>query len=216
MSELTFKLTTESMVNNFGVTLYRIEALVDIKARGVKKGDKGGWVESERLSNGDARVSGNAWVYGDAWVYGNAQVSGNAQVYGNAWVYGDAQVSGDAWVYGDAQVYGNAQVSGDAWVSGDAQVYGNAQVYGDVWVYGNARLIAKARFTLGYFVGGDDSDKPTFAEITDQTGSDFWRHQYVIGEYKIEQIVDEPEEKAKEVEPETITLNGKTYRLVEE
>ncbi len=116
MQAIKFELTSETTVNAWGVTLFRIKATVDIRARGVKKGELGGWVESTHLDNGDARVSGNAWVYGDARVSGDAQV------------YGDAQVSGNA------QVYGNAQVSGDAHVSGDAQVYGDARVYGDALV----------------------------------------------------------------------------------
>ena len=114
-----FKLTSETKVNIFGVTLYRLELTIDCKWG--KKGEKGGWVESENLKNGNARVSGDAWVSGDAQVYGDARVYGNAQVYGNARVSGNAQV------------YGNARVSGDAWVSGNARVSGDAQVYGDAW-----------------------------------------------------------------------------------
>ena len=67
-----FKLTTTTKVNIFGVTLYQLELIIDCKWG--KKGDKGGWVESENLSNGDARVSGDARVYGDAQVYGNGLV----------------------------------------------------------------------------------------------------------------------------------------------
>ena len=86
MSELKFKLTTETKINAWGIKLFRIEATVDFKngSTQIKSGDKGGWVVSEKTSNGDARVSGNAWVYGDAEVYGDARVSGDAQVYGNA------------------------------------------------------------------------------------------------------------------------------------
>ena len=78
--DIKFKLTAESKINAFGVKLFRIEATVDIKSRGVSKGDKGGWLSSEKLDNGNARVSGNAWVYGDAEVYGDARVYGNARV----------------------------------------------------------------------------------------------------------------------------------------
>lgn len=53
-----FKLTTETKVNAWGVTLFRIELTADCKWG--KKGDKGGWIESENLQNG------NAWVYGNA------------------------------------------------------------------------------------------------------------------------------------------------------
>ena len=77
MADVKFKLTSES-ITVFGIKLFRIEAIVDIKARGVKKGEKGGFVESTHLDNGDARVSGDAWVFGDAWVSGDAQVSGDA------------------------------------------------------------------------------------------------------------------------------------------
>ena len=104
--EKHFKLTNETKVNIFGVTLFRIECTIDCKW--AKVGDKGGWVEKED------NIRGNAWVSGDAEVYGNAWVSGNAEVSGNARVYGDAEVSGNARVYGDAWVSGNARVYGDA------------------------------------------------------------------------------------------------------
>ena len=99
-----YELTKETLTY-FGKTLYRIKALKDFS--NVKKGDLGGFVESEdNLSQ-----TGNAWVFGDAKVYGDAKVSGNA------WVHENAKVYENAWVYGDAQVYGNAQVYGDAKVS---------------------------------------------------------------------------------------------------
>lgn len=84
----------------------------------------------------------------------------------------------NAWVSGDAWVYGNARVYGDAWVSGDARVYGNA------------RVSAKASFTKGWFIGGSDSDQIT--NITGKTGSDYWKNQYVLGDYEITPIEDEP------------------------
>ncbi|HGF4559044.1 TPA: hypothetical protein ACF360_004247, partial [Escherichia coli] len=53
------------------VTLYRIRALRDIPQRGVKAGDRGGWVAGEHnlSQDDDACVYGNARVYDDAWVY---------------------------------------------------------------------------------------------------------------------------------------------------
>ena len=53
-----FKLTNETKINAFGITLYRIECTLDIKW--AKVGDKGGWVETEDNINGNAWVSGNA------------------------------------------------------------------------------------------------------------------------------------------------------------
>src|SRR3984885_15052119 len=123
-----FKLTAEKKVNIFGIELFRIELTADCKWG--KKGEKGGWIESENCPDGNARVSCNAKVYGNAQVYGDAWVYGDARVSGNAWVSGNAQVYGDAWVYGDAQVYGDARVSGDAQVSGDAWEKSPLQIQG--------------------------------------------------------------------------------------
>ena len=109
-----YKLTDETIVNEFGTTLYRIELTKDCVWG--KAGTKGGYIEKESNLSGNARVYGNARVSGDAQVSGTAQVFRNAQVYGtarvfrNALVYGDARVSGTALVYGTAWVYGNAQV----------------------------------------------------------------------------------------------------------
>ena len=71
-----YELTTEVKVE-FGITLHRIRALVDIARYGVKAGDLGGWIEKEANldQEGDAWVSGEARVFGDAWVYGEARLS---------------------------------------------------------------------------------------------------------------------------------------------
>ncbi len=115
-----YELTSNFIVNVFGVKLFQIKALVSFS--NVEVNELGGYIEKE----------GNLDQHGNAWVSGNAQVSGNAWVSGNAQVSGDARVSGNAQVYGDARVYGSAQVYGDA------RVYGSAQVSGNAWVYGNA------------------------------------------------------------------------------
>jgi carbonic anhydrase/acetyltransferase-like protein (isoleucine patch superfamily) len=136
---------TNTTKDQFDITLYQIKALKDFG--GVKTGDLGGWVASEK----NLSQEGNCWVYGNAGVYGDAGVHGNAGVYGNAEVYGDAKVSGNAVVYGnaevygDAKVYGNAKVFGNAGVSGNAGVYGNAEVYGNAKVSGNAGVYGNAK-----------------------------------------------------------------------
>jgi len=179
---MKYKLTTNTK-RWAGVTLYQIEYLKS--STGIPKGVLGGWIECEsNLSQeGNAYVSGNACVYGNAHVSGDAHISRDAHVYGNAYVYGNAHVSGDARVSGDAHVYGNAYVYGNACVSGNAHVSGNA------CVYGNACVCAKADFTKGSFIGGDDSWKIT--NITDKTGTTYWKNQYVLGEYEITPI-EEP------------------------
>ena len=60
-----FKLTNETKVNAFGVTLFRIECTLDCKWANV--GDKGGWVEKEKNIQGNS-----AWVSGSAVVRDSA------------------------------------------------------------------------------------------------------------------------------------------------
>lgn len=95
-----FELTSESKVDSFGRTLFRVKLTIDCKWG--KAGDLGGWVQKDEN------------IQDSAWVSDNAQVSGNAHVYDNAHVSGNAWVSGDAWVYDNARVFGDARVSGDA------------------------------------------------------------------------------------------------------
>ncbi|MCL2282439.1 MAG: hypothetical protein FWC26_03890 [Fibromonadales bacterium] len=164
-----YELTNQKMTLKKGLVLYRIRALRDFAC--VRKGDLGGWVQSEAnlatdYNNawvageakvyGEARVIDDAWVSGSARVYGNALVSEQASVDGNAMVYGSATVSDcasvgeNAKVYGEAQVLGNAKISGDAQVCGNARVSGHAtvcekaQIYGKSAVYDNARLFGNA------------------------------------------------------------------------
>ena len=125
--EKKYKLTEES-INYFGKTLYRIEALKDFA--NVKKGDKGGYVQSEEnlSQEEDCWISDNAKVFDSAVVYGNAKVFDKAIVFGNVQVYCKAEVCGNAKVFGNAIVYGNAYVYGDALVYDNAQVCGTAEI----------------------------------------------------------------------------------------
>lgn len=79
---MKYKLTDENILF-CGVTLYRIQATEDYPY-GVKCGELGGFVESEK------NLSDDAWVYGDAKVYGNAEVSDKADyiVFKNWWSSG--------------------------------------------------------------------------------------------------------------------------------
>ena len=83
---IKFELTDTTVVNAWGVTLYRIRATEDIPRHGVRKGDLGGYVSSTHLPSGAARVFGAAWVFGDAQVFGAAQVSGDAEIL-QTWHY---------------------------------------------------------------------------------------------------------------------------------
>ncbi len=94
-----YELTDETKVE-FGVTLHRIRALVDIERWGIKAGDLGGWIESEA----NLSQEHDAWVFDEARVFDEALVSGEALVFGKALVFDKARVSGEAQVLGEAQV----------------------------------------------------------------------------------------------------------------
>lgn len=86
--EKKYRLLENDTITADGRTLYRIEALRDFVD--VKKGDKGGYVESEdNLSH-----AGKCWVYGDTCVYGNDWVHGDAWVWGHAIVRDGKVTSG--------------------------------------------------------------------------------------------------------------------------
>ena len=106
-----YELTDKTKVE-YGVTLHRIRALVDIVRYGVKAGDLGGWIESEANldQEHDAWVYDKALVFDEAWVSGDARVSGKALVYGKARVYDEAWVSDEALVFDEALVYDEARV----------------------------------------------------------------------------------------------------------
>ena len=97
----------------------------------------------------------------------------------------------------------NLSVSGNAWVFDNASVFGNASVSGNASVYGEASVSAKLAFTKGWFIGGDDTGKIT--NITEKMGNEYWKAQYVLGDYEIKEI----EEEKKEIE--TIEIGGIKY-----
>ena len=118
--------TTQIQSGERTVTLHRIRALRDMPILDVKKGDLGGWLESEKNLSHDST----------SWVFGEARVFDEAQVFDEARVFDEAQVFGEAWVFGKARVFGEAQVFGEAWVFNKAQVFGEARVRGVMHVGG--------------------------------------------------------------------------------
>ena len=129
MENKKFKLTDETITNDWGVTLSRIIALKDFG--NIEAGEKGGFVEKEEnLSHeNDCWVFDNAEVCDNAKVYDNAEVYDNAKVYDNAEVWGNAKVYDNAKVWGNAKVYDNAKVWGDAKATQMAKTFGNAFCY---------------------------------------------------------------------------------------
>lgn len=118
--------------------LYRIEALKDFY--GVKKGDKGGFVEHE----GNLSQLGCCWVYNNAVVRGDAWVGGNAEIFGDAIVEDNAIVNDYSHVSGFSRVSGEATLNDHADIFGHAKVYENANVYNHSKVYDNAQICGNA------------------------------------------------------------------------
>ncbi|EJF86996.1 polymer-forming cytoskeletal protein [Bartonella rattimassiliensis] len=118
--------TTEVKGHLYGkvITLYRIKALRSFG--GVKKGDLGGFIESEYNLSHD----GSCWVGDDAKVYNAAMVWGHAKVFENAIICDEACVNGFAKVYGNVHAYGKAIIGGRARVFGDTQLISGAWVIG--------------------------------------------------------------------------------------
>ena len=125
--EKKYKLTEES-INYYGKKLYRIEALKDFSD--IKKGDKGGYVESEN----------NLSQEENCWIYDNAQVFGKAVIYDDAKVYDYVRVYGRAYICDNAKVYGNAKIRGNSIIHGNALIYGNAKIYGNTEIKSDAKI----------------------------------------------------------------------------
>ena len=141
--EKKYRLTDETIEFN-GVKLYRIEALKDFGD--VKKGDTGGFVQSERnLSH-----NGNCWIFHDAKALGNSLVEANAVLSCNAQICDDAIASGysfitnDSIVCGRAVIYNNAKISHNAFIGGYAGVYGNSDITGFSKVVGHSNITGNA------------------------------------------------------------------------
>ncbi|MGS0972753.1 MAG: hypothetical protein ACVCEJ_05925 [Candidatus Izemoplasmataceae bacterium] len=114
--------------------VYRIKALRDFES--AKKGDVGGYVESEEnLSH-----SGRCWVYDNAYVVDKARVYEDATIRGSVWIFDNAEVFGRASISGQARVFHYAKVYDHAKVFDNAQIYHSSEVYRHGVVHGNARM----------------------------------------------------------------------------
>ena len=161
-----YELIKSGKISPRGMPLFQVVALRDFDF--VKKGDKGGYIESEANLSHEK----NCWVYGDAQVYDTALVCDGAQVYGTAQVFDGAQVCDGAQVYGTAQVFDDARVFGNALVFDDARVFGNALVYGTAQVFGDVRVASGRAFATknDYWdiieVGNSDGTVTLYADAT--------------------------------------------------
>lgn len=142
----------QTIVDPFDGSTHVLHQIRAVQSFGdVKKGDLGGYIESEKnLSH-----MGTAWVDDSCKVYGNARVSGNARICcnsiisDNAKVYGSARVDGFSCVYDNAEVFGCALIDYACGVCGNARVHGHTEIYGFCSIHGNAQVYGKANITYG-------------------------------------------------------------------
>ena len=143
--EKKYRLTDETIEFN-GVTLHRIEALKDFGR--VMKGDKGGFVQSERnlshLGNcwifDDSKAIGNSLVYQNAVLSGNSIICDNAVATGFSCIFSRSIVCEKALITNNARIYRNSVVCGNSFVAGDARVTDFSRVEGESEVTGNAEI----------------------------------------------------------------------------
>ena len=118
-----------------GHTLYRIESLKDfilINGKEIRKGDLGGWVESEN----NLSQEGSCWIYDECMMYENAIRSdnsigyGNSQQFGNSKQYGNSQQSGDSQQFGNSKQSGYSQQFEDSVQTGNSRQFGNSNQFG--------------------------------------------------------------------------------------
>lgn len=120
-------------------TLYRIRALKDFSD--VKKGDLGGWVESEiNLSQ-----KGDCWIYDNATVFKNAHISDNASVHDEASVRSGSIIQDNTRILNQAIVLGRyAHVEGNSIIKDNVIIQNamlsNCNISDEVKILGTAML----------------------------------------------------------------------------
>ncbi|MFT4244903.1 MAG: hypothetical protein QM571_00035 [Micrococcaceae bacterium] len=122
--------------------LHRIRAVEDFESQrlSVKKGDLGGYVQSERNLSHD----GSCWVKDKAVVMENSIVKDSAVLEDEVYVWGNAKVTGNTHATGGAHIIGSPVVCDSlikdaVFVTGNARVTG-ATVEGVAVVTDNARV----------------------------------------------------------------------------
>jgi len=159
-SNKKYKLTKE-FVTYSGRVLSRIQALKDFS--NVKKGDLGGYVETESNLSQD----GDCWLYDFSKAYYLAKVvdnaklrnmanaSGNAIVGGNCQLHNDSAVYGHTNTYGNVKLFGSSKIYGMAVVSGSTQLYDNAEICGNAYVWENVTLDNSASISNKTYLAGN-------------------------------------------------------------
>ena len=129
-----YKLTNKTKEVDHAI-LHQIEALRDFGD--VRKGDKGGWVNSEFNLSQD----GECWLYGDAIAREHASVKDDAKLYDNAVIRGMARARGCAKAKGNAVIGGFSVIRDWSLVTENGKTCNNSILMGRSVVCGNAKIM---------------------------------------------------------------------------
>ena len=143
MKNKKYRLLEDDTIVRDGRTLYRIQALRDVR-HSVEKGEVGGYVESEaNLSH-----EGRCWLYHDACAYENGRVEGDAMLSGHATLRGKAKLIEEASLLGKAIMQGEATVGGESMIHDQVVVGGSAILKGNLLLYDDVH-VGDAAYLLG-------------------------------------------------------------------
>lgn len=148
-----YEIVKDNFKEIYGIKVYRIRALKDIQNRhqDIKKGDLGGFVESERnLSQHD-----NCWIFDDAIVFGYAKVRDSANVCEHAQISNDTIIIGYATIKGHSKIYDHAKIGGYALIDERSEIDEHAQIWDNVYVGGHAHIFGNAVLERSVTVVGD-------------------------------------------------------------
>jgi len=108
-----FKLTSNTKVNELGITLFQVELTIDCKFG--KKRDLGGWVEREENLKGK-----NAWLGINAEICLKGVIIGG-EIWGGK-IWGGEIMGGEIW--------GGVIMGGEIW---DGKIWGGVIIGGEIW-----------------------------------------------------------------------------------
>ena len=135
MEDKKYELVPETVTKFYSKPMYRIRALKDFSD--VKKGDLGGYVESEyNLSQ-----RGNCWVYDDSIVGLGSKIVGNAVIKGHSTVTRYSEVSDHA------IVEGGSHIDESSFILGQSRVFKSM-------IMGRSAVIRKSIINEGCLVTG--------------------------------------------------------------
>lgn len=158
--DLKYKLTDETIIHK-GQKLYRIEALKDFGD--VKKGDKGGFIKSEKCLKHD----------GLCWVYHNAKVLDRGRVED------DAKVTHDAVIF-KGKVSSNAVVSHMAQIV-DADIRRNTQILDNALI-SNQSKISESIISGSAYIDGFEIANSKVGENVKISGNGYISGSTILGE----------------------------------